>query len=118
MNLTQDCRRDSDKPNRKDRGEPVAWLVQHSETGHKILCDTEALAHDFGKSNPRWIVCTPLYTAPQPQFTLEELQSVLDALEIGEQHSSYMSQLTGQFKNLNTDYLKIVEAIALLKGMK
>ena len=45
-----------------ERGEPVAWMFQHVETGNVIFFNIKKDADNFAKSNSRFGNAIPLYT--------------------------------------------------------
>ena len=47
------------------KGEPVAWMWQHEETGHKGFVEADQLAMGWEAANPRLKIVAPLYTSPQ-----------------------------------------------------
>ena len=68
------------------KGEPVAWLWQHEETGRKGFVEADQLAMGWEVANPRLKLVTPLYTSPQvPEgFALvpvEPTDAMMDAAE-------------------------------------
>ena len=51
---------------RAQRGEPIAWMWQHDETGRTGFIEAN-LAKDWVKLNPRLPLVCPVYAAPQPE---------------------------------------------------
>ena len=99
------------------KGEPVAW------TSESCLTHIENNPNDCGfiykKDYSHYRI--PLYTSPQPQFTPEQLQSVLDALQdgiLGCISAENSTEVKRDLEILNKFQDNIHAAIALLKEMK
>ena len=101
------------------KGEPVAWELRKGKTDRVLvfLTNDRERAHNW-KCSLEEVV--PLYTAPQPQFTHEQLKSVLEALQIGEDFAYGKYVRTGK-PTRDIARSKIRAAIAALekyRGMK
>ena len=92
------------------QAEPVAWM--NPENGVVIDCKRK-LQIGEGDGYPKFNV--PLYTAPQPQFTPELLQSVLDALRIGEENADILQKKYSYLNVIDFNGDKIRAAIAALE---
>ena len=79
----------------EQQAEPVAWMFQHDETGRMnyVSNDGRHTPDLFLKTNLRYALVCPLYTAPPQRpwvgLTDEELKNLFDA-EIDRKHADYL----------------------------
>ena len=101
------------------KNEPVAYYIYVAE--HQNGYVVESLDDACYDLTNHGAVSTPLYASPQPQFTPEQLQSVLDALRIGEfqVHVVCSKLVLGSpiHQVMLGQYEKVRSAIAILKGV-
>ena len=106
------------------KNEPVAFQIVKGELRYKSKADDQSFGmwcpvnYDTEHEHEEG---TKFYTAPQPQFTSEQLQSVMDALLLADKDlCNYEHSVGGGDDEINIEptILTVRAAIALLKGMK